>query len=342
MLQIIIPAATSIVAVLIAGYFTLRARRPRKPQVNILDSFSTSVTTPATPTAEASAPSLSSSIGVEITDIDIPSTSYALDDPVVDVKFHNQGGQLVLLKRLTVEVIWARTFTVLDDLLPYRDTSGPLHIPPSAVYEVELPDPKKAREAQITTGISQAIKPDESDRILVRLKAKWAPSATAEFAQPASTSVYLLRLKFSYNSDRALPSRTIGVACPGNILFVPTSDGLKRKIARFRDKVASVQQQIDDEMASHGFTVPDWDEAAPLSRADLPAELATLRRLHVNDDFWDPQQAIARYLQAAERSCREITDALTHDMPDGLSDAIDTAQSTLARLPRLRQYFGVQ
>ncbi|MCA1655866.1 MAG: hypothetical protein LC635_05390, partial [Pseudonocardiaceae bacterium] len=63
---------------------------------------------------------------MELADIDVPAQGMATDHPVVDVKLHNSGGDAVVLKRLTVDVSWARRFAVLPDLLPYVDTSGPL------------------------------------------------------------------------------------------------------------------------------------------------------------------------------------------------------------------------
>lgn len=266
----------------------------------------------------------------------------ATQHPVMDVKLHNSGGNTAILKRLTVEALWAKRFAVLPDLVPYVDPAGPAMMSPSAMYEVRLPAPEDAADARITLGVSHLIAPDDADRIQIRLITQFPPNETAAGSEPGATFVYLLRLVLLYNADdQELSSRTIGVACPGNVVFLPTEEGLRRKIRRFQTKVDDIRKAIDKEMASRGQTPPEWLSRPPRRREDLPRRLSILDRRQLNDRFWNPRDAVARYLDDAEQLCREITETLTPEMPDGLGEIIPAAHATLAQIPMLRKDFGV-
>lgn len=335
MTQAILGVLGSLVAAGIGLWGTLRARRPRRPRLGIVDTFATS-----TALLEPSAPP--QTFGVELLDIDVRDTGMATQHPVVDIKLHNSGGAAVILKRLTVSVQWARRFVVLPDLLPYVDTSGPAMMSPSATYEIKLPEPEHAVDTRCTLGISHVIAAGEADRIHLRLITQFPQNETALHSEPGATYVYLLRLEFQYNAnDQRLLSRPLGVACPGNIVFLPTEDGLRRKITRFQAAVTDIRNAIDNEIAARGNKPPDWIGHPPQRREDLPRLLSALNHRQLNDRFWDPQNAVAAYLDDAEHLCRELATTLAPDMPDGLSEIIPEAHKTLGRIPALRRDFGV-
>lgn len=319
-------------------------RAGRKARVDFVDVFSTQPSAPQASSSSSRIPSQSSpGMRVEVVDIDIPTPTMCTDPPVVDVKLHNAGDETAILKRMTVEVLWAKRFTVLDDLQPSDDYSGFVMMPPSATYEVRLPTPEQATGARIATAISQVIAPGDADRFQVLLKAEAPGSATVPYLLPGATFVYLLRLELLYNAtDQRVSSRVFGVGCPGNILWLPTVDALRIKIRRFEEKVGELRQAVDEEIAARALAPPDWTARARWRREDLPAKLSALDGGYgVNDRFWDPQRAIARYLDEAESVCRELVDSLTADMPDGLAEFIPKAQASLAEIPQLREQLGV-
>ncbi|MCA1655867.1 MAG: hypothetical protein LC635_05395 [Pseudonocardiaceae bacterium] len=189
--------------------------------------------------------------------------------------------------------------------------------------------------------MSHVLEAHGADRIHLRLKTTFPANETALFSEPGATFVYLLKLGFRYNADdRELVSRTIGVACPGNIVFVPTEDGLRRKIGRFRVAVRDIREAIDKELADRGQPTPDWVTDPPRRREDLPRLLLALRQRKLNERFWHPDDAVTRYLDEAERLCDQFATALTPDMPDGLGEIIPLARETLARIPALREEFS--
>ncbi|CAM3337884.1 hypothetical protein KIPE111705_03505 [Kibdelosporangium persicum] len=333
-LAAIITGSCAIVAGIIAGLMNLRSRHKPRQRVKMEDHYPTVAVTGESGSDSASS-SNSQILGVQLHDIDVPDLSYALDHPVVDVKFVNTGGQPAYLTRLTVEIKWARSFRVLEDLLPYVDTSGPLMMPPSATYDVTLPDPARAQGERVTVGISQAIAGGETDRIHVRLCTKFEHSSTSVYSQPAATAVYILTLEFVHeNGKRKLTSRPVAAACPGNILYIPTIDGLERNIKRFMVEVESLRARVDEEMERRNLPSVDW-RSADDARASVPGDMDMLGR--VNDNFWNPEKGIDDYLTRASVICEELVEALDPGMPDGLGDAVTLARETALRIPELRR-----
>ena len=276
---------------------------------------------------------------VELIDASVPDNpSRWMDPPVVDLKLRNRGGESAVLKRMIVEVLWARRIPAFGDLLPYTDTSGGVWLPPSATYDVELPEPEDADGARSTVGLSQVIDAGEADRFQVRLNTEIPPGDDHPYEAPGAVSLYLLRLQVLYNADdRRVAFRPLAVACPGNILPVPTKKAIAQRITAFRAKVDERRRSIDQEMAARGMQPPDWTANPPRTPGDLPADLAALGRgPRVNANFWDPQGAIALYLDDAERICREIGQ-LPPDLPDGLDRMAAKARATLGELPALRR-----
>lgn len=276
---------------------------------------------------------------VEPVDVSVPDAPGRwMDPPVVDLKLQNRGGESAVLKRMVVEVLWARRIKAFGDLLPYVDLSGGVWLPPSATYDVELPVPEDADGARITVGISQVIGAGEADRFQVRLNTEIPPGDGYLHEAPGATSLYLLRLHVVYNADdRQVSFRPLAVACPGNLLQVPTTTEIRARIAGFRAKVDELRRAIDQEMATRRMKPPNWTAKPPRKPQDLPADLTALSRgYRVNGNFWDPEGAIERYLDDAEHICREIC-RLPPDLPDGLDQAVPLAQTTLGELPTLRQ-----
>lgn len=323
-----------ILAAVISGIFVLGARRRPKSKLRVVDSGSSRPPDRTSVVEGAQPPAVSTRLGVEVVEADVPSPGYAMDHPVVDVKFQNSGGRDAYLTRMEVRIIWARKYRVLEDLIPYLDTSGPLHIPPSAMYDVDLPEPPATNHERIEVGISQSIAAGESDRILVRLKTEVQQTRFSPYSQPSETSLYILRLTF-YNGDgKQAETREVGAACPGNVLYVPTILGLRRNIYRFEEMTRKIRDRVDEKFRERGEPTPDWDGAMPLGPDDFEAEVESLDR--VNEAFWSPGQAILEYLDEAEFKCRELVDSLRDDMPDSLDRAREAAQRTLCDLPGLR------
>ncbi|MFD2468890.1 hypothetical protein [Amycolatopsis silviterrae] len=276
---------------------------------------------------------------VEMIDVSVPDRPARwMDPPVVDLKLRNRGGESAVLKRMVVEVLWARRITAFGELLPYSDISGGVWLPPSATYDVELPEPEDADGARITVALSQVIDAGEADRFHVRLNTDIPPGDAFPHEAPGAISLYLLRLHVLYNADdRKVRFRPLAVACPGNLLPVPTKKEIRKRITEFRGKVDEIRRGIDREMTARGMKPPDWSAKPPRARGDLPADLAALNRGHrVNAYFWDPQGAVKLFLDDAERICREITQ-LPPDLPDGLDQAVAAARATLSELPALRR-----
>jgi hypothetical protein len=295
---------------------------------------------PAPRTSAAPAGS-SSSAGPRVEPVDVSVSDRPvrwMDPPVVDLKLRNRGGETAVLKRMVVEVLWARQITAFGDLLPYLDTSDGVWLPPLATYDVELPMPAEAAGARITAGISQMIAAGEADRFQVLLNTEIPPGTAYLHETPGATSLYLLRLHVLYNADdQQVSFRPLAVACPGNLLQVPTSAAIRQRIAEFRTKLDELRQAIDEQLRAKRRKPPDWTAKPPRSPRDLPANVtALLRRYQVNDNFWDPHGAIERFLEDAESICREICE-LPPDLPDGLDQAVAVARSTLEELPTLRR-----
>lgn len=370
----LIGVAGAVVAALIGAWAALRARRPPRADVEAVDAMSSLEITrrhdedaralvaelqrardqaareeaaraqaASRPAPHAPAPGTGAAPGegarVEPIDISVPDHQARwMDPPVADLKLRNRGGESAVLKKLVVQVLWARQITAFGDLLPYVDTSGGVWLPPSATYDAELPVPEDADGTQITVSISQVIGAGEADRFQVRLNTEIPPGAGYLYETPGATSLYLLRLQVVYNADdRRVPFRPIAVACPGNVLQVPTKKAIRKRIAEFRAKVDKIRRAIDQEMAAAGNEPPDWADKPPRARQDLPADLAALDRgLPVNGNFWEPGAAIERFLDDAERICQEICQ-LPADLPDGLDQAVPMARATLGELPALRR-----
>lgn len=366
-------ALIGVAGAVIAAWAALRARRPRRADVEAVDARSplevarrhdedarwlaaelqrardqaareeaardraASRAAPRAPAARAVS-SPGEGPRVEPVDISVPDRQARwMDPPVVDLKLRNRGGESAVLKRLVVEVLWARRIMALGDLLPYTDTSGGVWLPPSATYDVELPVPEDADGARIAAGISQVIGAGEADRFQVRLNTEIPPGSGYPYETPGATSLYLLRLHVVYNADdQQVPFRPLAVACPGNFLQVPTRTAISTRIAEFRAKVDELRQAIDQEMTARRKKPPDWIAKPPRTPRDLPADLAALSRYRVNGNFWDPKGAIEQFLDDAERVCREITQ-LPPDLPDGLDQAVPIARTTLRELPALRR-----
>ncbi|MHA6621012.1 hypothetical protein [Pseudonocardia sp. DLS-67] len=332
----IITLIGAIAVACIGAWATLRSRRLRRPRLRITDTYSTG-SHPDQPEARPYA----ASIGINLADINIPSLA-ATEHPLMEIMLHNSGGQPVVLNRTVIDIIWAKRFKVLQSPRVRKDTAGPLWMPPSATYEIHFPDPEEAVGERITIGTTHVLDPQDSDRIQLRIDTNFPEGDIDADSEPAATFVYVLRLTFLYDvGNRQLHSRTVGVACPGNILFVPTIDGLRRKIRRFQAEVESLREDIGREIEARGQPLPDWSARPPLCRIDLPSPLPELdRHPAVREAFWNPQRAIGSYLDDAERACGEITDSLSPDMPNGLAEAISKARATAADIPQLRAEFG--
>jgi hypothetical protein len=245
---------------------------------------------------------------------------------------------------MTLEILWSARLPVLDILLPYSDGSGPVVLQPSATYKVELPAPHAGKIPPVVRHISHEIRPLDSDRFKIILHTKTSPSRGRPFEHPGESFVYLLRLNLIRDGgDKQLSSRPIAVACPGNRVHVPDIDQLAKRVHGFRAACDMIRDTIDSELAERGLAVPDWSGAA-VRRDDLPSDLAALDSYRVNGYFWDPQSAVAEYLETAERICNHIASEIDRIprriFSDGLRERADQARATLAELPALTESLG--
>jgi hypothetical protein len=278
---------------------------------------------------------------LELADVHVGHGGRAMDPPEIDAKLRNRGGQPTIVKRMTLEVIWSARFQVLDVLLPYSDTSGPAMLSPSATYEVTLPAPRTGEIPPIEKYISHEIGPLQSDRFKVILHAETSPSQGRPSEHPGETFVYLLRLTLTRDGgDKHISSKPVAAACPGNAVHVPDIGQLAQQVHSFHSACDAVRDAVDKELMERGRAVPDWS-AAPVRRENLPSNLAALDRYRVNEYFWDPQSAVAEYLEAAEQICSHIV-AEIGGIPrgifrDGLDGLVEQAQATLRELPELTE-----
>jgi hypothetical protein len=335
-------------AAAVAAWATLRARRSYKSKLEIIDAKSVEPTPSAAGASGPGSPRITPSdrLGVSLLELEVADDPVemrmATDPPVLDVKVQNRGGETAVIKEMSLEISWAKRFEVLDRLTPYVDFSGFVVLPPSATYEVELPAPERASGEQIRRGISHAIAPGEAERIRVLLRAEFPHSETDVYTMPGAVSVYLIRLRLVYGSGaKDLCTRTIGVACPGNRLYVPRADALRTEIREFEEEVAEVRERIEQAMAQDQHLrdrLPlDWSASPSPQHGDFPDRVGDLELRHLHDNFWNPRQAIEDHLNAAEAICLDTADSLSTDMPDGLGQFVPLARSASADIAALRK-----
>lgn len=338
--------AVPLVAAAIAAWAALRARRRYKARLEMVDARSVVPSPPAAPPSGPDAPPVTPAdrLGVSPLELDVPDDPVEMgmttDPPVLDVKVQNRGGETTVITEMSVEITWARRFSVLDHLTPYVDYSGFVALPPSATYEVELPGVDDAVGARIRRGISHAVAPGDADRIRVLLRTPFPRSETEVYLMPGAVSVYLLRLRLVHGARGGdLLTRVIGVACPGNRFYVPRADRLRTEIAEFEEEVRALRTRLEEAMAYdsdlRGRLPVDWT-AAPLRRDDLPDRLGDLRLDTLHASFWDPGRAIDDHLAEAEAICRDAAGFLTADMPDGLDQFVPLARAQATAIAALR------
>lgn len=314
MLTVIVGLIGGVGAALIAAWATIRGRRPRKSEVELVD------------------------VTVQRPD---PAKHAKDDPPVLDVKVRNTGGQPAVLKRLVVRVHQAVRFGDTTMRMPYDAGPGFVGqgLDASATYEVELPNPKDAADARITTDLSLVVAPGEADRFLVRLARPYVLDLVA----------YLLHLEILYDEkDRKVRSRPLAVVYPQRIVIASIEE-IRREIRGFQRSVAEIRQAIDREVTARGRPAPDWRAAPPKHRGDLPRGLVSVEGngnvfdsgidgvYIVNEHFWNPEQTICRYLADVAQRYRTVVGICTSAdvVPEFLTKALPRLHATLAQLPAL-------
>jgi hypothetical protein len=328
MVEAAIGAAAGLTAAAVGAWAALYARRPRKANVESVDAV-------LAPTAR-----------VEVLDAGTP-TQMA---PAVDVKMRNRGGEVAVLKRLTIEVMHATRVDVLEAPMPYEEIVGYMQLPPSGRYGVRLPPAEKALGTRLDIDISHVIEPGGAERLEVPVQTSSPTNFAWELtvAQPLrrflvyrGSDLYVLRLSIVYNRDNQHAHfGPVAVVCPTNVLHVPTRDGITQSIHTFAAEVYELRQVFDRAMVARGLAAPNWTASPPRRRSDMPPNLPiydAVRYRKLNDHFWDPQQAVAGYLQAAEHVCHQIIKGVPPEAPNWLSEAAHTAQATLDELPTLTE-----
>jgi hypothetical protein len=229
-------------AALIGAWAALRARRPLKSRVELVD--------------------------VSLPPPD-PAKDRRDDMPVLDVKVRNTGGQLAVLKRAVVHTDRAARVGGNWMPMPY-DTGLPrfvgARLDVSGTYDLTLPDLDDASGARVTIGLSQLVAPAEADRFLIRLGRRHIQPALA----------YLLRLELVYDADdRTVTTAPMAVPFPQHGA-VESAEQIRRDIQSFQEAVNEVRGTIDREMTARGRTRPDWINAPPRDRQELPPGLLSV------------------------------------------------------------------
>jgi len=133
-------------AALIGAWAALRARRPRKSMVELVD--------------------------VSLPPPGRSATGQVDQTPVLDVKVRNTGGQPAVLKRLVVHVRRAvrcgSMFTSMR-LMPFNAVLAGANLPMSETYNLTLAIPEEAAGASVAIDLSQVVEPGKADRFQVRL-----------------------------------------------------------------------------------------------------------------------------------------------------------------------------
>ncbi|MBA4866472.1 tetratricopeptide repeat protein [Streptomyces sp. PSKA54] len=322
MLATVLGLTGGLAAAIIGAWAALRARRPPKSQVELVD------VTIAPPSGSASGPRDMS--------------------PVLDVKVRNTGGQSAVLKRLVVRVHRAvRCGSMFSGmrLTPYSAMWVGALLPVSATYDAAIPPPEDAGGSRAVIDLSQVVAQGEADRFEVRLG-----------MQPTfDTYVYELDLEIIYDgNDRMMTSPRVAVAFPQHG-FVYSADEIRTVISHFLEDTREVREAIDREMTERGLPVPDWESAPPRRRADLPDGLVSVDGnadilssgaqgiYEVTEAFWDPRRAITGHLRSFERMYRQLVEitvgAAVAD--EVLTASLPLAEATLAQLPALYAEFRV-
>jgi hypothetical protein len=283
---------------------------------------------------------------VEFVDVSILPPDFTKadkDEPsVVDVKVRNVGSQPAVVERMVVHVDRAVRFGDTSMPMPYDDFDLMVGagLPASATYDVALPEPEEAAGARISADLSQVIAPGEADRFLVRLARPYVQDLAA----------YLLRLEVLYGAnDRKLTSRPLAVVSPQRVV-IASAEEIGREIRRFQQAVHEIRQAIDRELAVRGQPTLHWGTTPPRNRDELPPSLVSVDGngnlvdsgkngvYIVNENFWNPEQRIHRYLDSIEQRYRQVVEisAGASVVPDLLRDALPRVHATLAELPALR------
>ncbi len=319
MLTTLLGLIGGVVAALIGAWAALRARRPQKSRVELVD--------------------------VSLPPPD-PAKDVRDDLPVLDVKVRNTGGQPAVVKRVVVHTHWAARLNSIW-LTPYKP-GFPRYIGArldvSETYDVTLPAPEEATDGRITIDLSQVIAPGEADRFLVRLGRDSIHDTVA----------YLLHLELVYDADdRKVTSLPLAVAFPQRVL-IESVEQIRSDIHSFQGEINEMRQAIDREMAARGRPITDWITAPPRHRDELPGGLLSVDGdgdplssgfrdciYVVNENFWDPQRAIEHHLHTIEKRYRELVEVITpatvvHEV---LRAALPSVHATLAQLPALHAEF---
>lgn len=314
-LTALVGLAGAVVAALIGAGATIRTRPPRKSRVELVD--------------------------VSLSKPD-PTRHVKDDPPVLDIMIRNIGGQTAVLKRMVVHIHQAVRFD--DTSMPTPYDAGPgfvgAGLDVSATYDVELPEPGDATDEPISTGLAQVVSPGEADRFRVRLAQHFVCGSVA----------YLLHLEVLHDADdRKVTSRRLALVFPQRVV-IASADEIRHEIRRFQETVNEIRRAIDEEMSIRGRPVPDWFVAPPRHRGELPDDLLSVDGngnifdsgqdgvYIVNENFWDPEHAIHRFLDGLEQRYRKVLEICTaaRVVHEPLRDKLPSVQATLAQLPALR------
>jgi hypothetical protein len=299
-LTIVLGVCGGVGAALISAWAVLRARRPVKSKI-------------------------------ELVDVSIAERSAPTDDPVIDIKVRNTGGQPAVLKRLIL-----RVHRAVEVGRPVPEASREIRfgitLPVSAAYDIEMPHPATAAGFQESVSLSLVVAPGHADRFELRAGLKGIHGIY----------VYEVDLEIVYDGDdRRVNSPRVAIVLPGSG-YVLTADEIKGVTERFRQDTKQIRDAIDAEMASQGLATPDWDSAPPRRRADLPDGLRSLDgddplgdvpSFDVTDEFWNPELAITQFLSDIERTYRELLTVTGEVTDPALTAMAERARATLAGLP---------
>jgi hypothetical protein len=268
--------------------------------------------------------------------------------PVLEVLVRNIGGQTAVLKRVNIHVRRALRYGAYFGsmrLTPFRGIWVGATLPVSATYNVAVPPPEAADHLTIPVNITEQFFAGSADSFWIRLG--MVPTFDAY--------AYLMQVELAYNEDgRTVISKPVAVSFSGGS-FVFSATDIGGQVKEFLEGVQGIRDAIDQEVTGRGLPAPDWGSARPRDRNDLPPGLLSVdgngnlmssggRGVYeVTEEFWNPELAVARHLNAFHRAYRELADII--DSADEVDEKLLRQKTRLREIlrdfPRLYAQFRV-
>lgn len=294
--------AGGLLAAVVGAWAALRARGPHLGSLELVDLSFTRDFAIDPGTVDESA--------VGLTSYPVRGFTVPHDAPALDVKLRNLGGQPAFVKRVVFETTEAVALRHPPVPQARRWTPITATAIPTSAYDVELPFPDEDGGFTVAHDISQVVPPVDIDRFLVRLALRRGRKAGA--------ALFRLRVRLIYNAeDQQVVSEPLIFALPNTSPHMPSVDWMRRSLHQFVHEVR------------------DYREA----RLMLRLRRAPLgRRGPYTPEFWEPEEAIRRYLDREKNVLRGFLSITSLDglCDTALDEPIRQARTLLEELPGLR------